>query len=371
VGVRRPLVALVALVMVGAGLATAAAVAREGVINAVPPAIAGKAEFGQVLHATPGSWEPAPTTVAYQWLRDGQAIKGATQGRYRIGLDDLGRRLSVRVDASDGVGTGTATSAPSARVTRAPLVSEMRPRVYGDQRYGRTVTADAGSWSNRPTRVRFQWLRDGKPIRGATRARYRFVPADVGERLRVKVTASRPGFTKGTKRSSRTAPVGHRVGVHRSVTYSIATRGRITASLAKFRAQAAETYADPRGWRGGGVQFRRVRHGGSFTLVLASASAVPTFSPVCSSRWSCRVGRYVIINQDRWLHASPAWNAAGRSLRDYRHMVVNHETGHWLGRGHASCPRPGRLAPVMMQQSKGTGGCRFNPWPTLRELSRR
>ena len=156
----------------------------------------------------------------------------------------------------------------------------------------------------------------------------------------------------------------------RRVTYSVITRGVITASMKVFRRQAQQTYDDRRGWRGGGVEFRRVRRGGDFTLVLASARAVPTFSSSCSSAWSCRVGRFVIINQERWKHASPAWNAAGRSTRDYRHLVVNHETGHWLGLGHASCPRPGGKAPVMMQQSKGTGGCRFNPWPLPREAAR-
>jgi len=79
----------------------------------------------------------------------------------------------------------------------------------------------------------------------------------------------------------------------------------------------------------------------------------------------------VIINQDRWKHASPAWNAADLALRDYRHMVVNHETGHWLGLGHAQCPGPGRLAPVMQQQSKGLQGCRFNPFPTRHEIASR
>ncbi len=83
------------------------------------------------------------------------------------------------------------------------------------------------------------------------------------------------------------------------------------------------------------------------------------------------MGRYVIINQDRWQHASPAWNAAHLALRDYRHMVVNHETGHWLGLHHANCPGPGRLAPVMQQQSKGLQGCRFNPFPTIHELNSR
>lgn len=103
------------------------------------------------------------------------------------------------------------------------------------------------------------------------------------------------------------------------------------------------------------------------TLVLAEASRVPDFSPVCSSQWSCRAGRYVIINQMRWLGASTAWWSNDGTLRDYRHLVVNHETGHWLGHGHRSCPAAGAAAPVMQQQSKYLGGCRINPWPTKRE----
>jgi hypothetical protein len=156
---------------------------------------------------------------------------------------------------------------------------------------------------------------------------------------------------------------GYVVPARRRVTYSITTRGRITTSVKVFARQARQTYDDERGWRFGGVRFRRVRRGGDFTLVLAAARTLPSFSPSCSVTWSCRVGRFVVINQERWKHASPAWNRARRSLRDYRHLVVNHETGHWLGRGHASCPRGGGRAPVMMQQSKSTGGCTFNPWP--------
>ena len=162
----------------------------------------------------------------------------------------------------------------------------------------------------------------------------------------------------------------HAVAARREVTYSVITRGHVTASMEVFGRQAQETYADPRGWADGGVVFRRVRRGGDFTLVLASARAVPTFSSTCSATWSCRVGRFVIINQERWLHASPAWNAAGLERRDYRHLVVNHETGHWLGLGHTGCPERGAKAPVMMPQSKGTDGCRLNPWPLPRETAR-
>ena len=159
-----------------------------------------------------------------------------------------------------------------------------------------------------------------------------------------------------------------RAQAQHTVTYHVETRGEIHASMAVFRRQAQATYDDPQGWNRAGVRFVRVDQGGDFTLVLSEASKVPTFSSFCSAQWSCRVGRYVIINQMRWLHASRVWHTHHRSLRSYRHMVVNHETGHWLGWSHRGCPRAGALAPVMMPQSKGLDGCRPNPWPTQAEL---
>jgi len=102
---------------------------------------------------------------------------------------------------------------------------------------------------------------------------------------------------------------------------------------------------------------------------LSVASELPNFSEGCSSEYSCNVGRYVIINQDRWLGATSSWNNAGGTLRDYRHMVVNHETGHWLGHGHANCGGSGQPAPLMQQQSIDLQGCKFNPWPLDSELT--
>lgn len=160
-----------------------------------------------------------------------------------------------------------------------------------------------------------------------------------------------------------------RSGVSRSVTYSVTTRGNITASLAEFKTQANQTLNSSNGWARLGISFSEVASGGDFILVLSEASQVPSFSPAgCSSDWSCNVGNYVIINQDRWLYASDAWNSSGGSLRDYRHMVVNHETGHWLGHGHTYCQVAGQPATVMQQQSINLQGCTFNPWPKDNEL---
>jgi hypothetical protein len=156
--------------------------------------------------------------------------------------------------------------------------------------------------------------------------------------------------------------------VTKTVAYSVTTKGAITANIAEFRTQANTTLNDPRGWARMGVAFEEVATGGSFTLVLSEASQVPSFSSGCGTEYSCRVGRYVVINQDRWLGATNSWNRAGGSLRDYRHMVVNHETGHWLGHDHSTCGGVGQPASVMQQQSIDLNGCTFNPWPLTSEL---
>ncbi|UQX86731.1 DUF3152 domain-containing protein [Jatrophihabitans telluris] len=154
-----------------------------------------------------------------------------------------------------------------------------------------------------------------------------------------------------------------------TVRFTYVVRGmHNSSSLSTFASLAAQTYADPRGWSlGGSVTLSRVNQGGDFTLWLAAAADVPSFGSPCDSSYSCTVGRDVIINESRWLGATAPWKSAHGSLSDYRHMVLNHETGHWLGFGHSFCGGPGQLAPVMQQQSISLQGCRFNPWPLASE----
>lgn len=156
-----------------------------------------------------------------------------------------------------------------------------------------------------------------------------------------------------------------RVDVHRLHTYVLTTRGKLVSDVDDFAERAAAIYADKRGWKQAHHRFSRVNKGGDFTLVLSEASKVPSFDSRCSTYYSCRSGRYVIINEKNWLGKTP--NFVG-SLDVYRDMVVNHETGHWLGMSHRYCGGKGRQAPVMQQQSKGMQGCKANGWPTAPEL---
>ena len=156
-----------------------------------------------------------------------------------------------------------------------------------------------------------------------------------------------------------------RLDSYRLHTYVVRTRGTIVVPMDRFRAAVASIYADRRGWLRGHDRFRRVARGGDFTVVLSQARYLPSYNPICSTQWSCRAGRYVVINQNRWRWGSRYFPG---SLTQYRQMVVNHETGHWLGNRHAYCPGKGRPAPVMQQQSKGMQGCTPNAWPLAREL---
>ena len=157
-----------------------------------------------------------------------------------------------------------------------------------------------------------------------------------------------------------------KLDVHRVLTYSLVTRGDVGAEGATFGAVVAAVYAEPRGWLRSHRRFRQVATGGDLTVVLSQASLVPSYSRSCSAVYSCRVGRNVILNVDLWRSGARAFPG---SLEQYRQMVLNHETGHWLGLGHASCPGRGRPAPVMQQQSKGMQGCAPNAWPLDHELT--
>ena len=352
-------------------LAASPAVAADAPItNQAAPTIAGTPRLEQTLTAVPGTWTPADVTYSYQWLRDGVPVGGDSPANVTYPLSnvaDVGRTFVVRVTASrPGEPSVSAVSASTAPVAPGTFTSTRRPTISGSTKHGKKLTGRPGAFS-RTADLDYRWLRDGRPIRGASGRHYRVRSTDVGHRIALRVRASRPGFATVTA-VSREKRVTHRHSVRKTVTYSVATRGSVRASLSTFKKLAQETYDDPRGWRAMGVRFKRVSSGGDFTLVLSQASKVPSFSSACSSTYSCRVGRNVIINETRWQQATPTWDDKKGSLRDYRHMVINHETGHWLGRGHARCGGKGQLAPVMQQQSKGLAGCRINPWPKKNEL---
>lgn len=154
------------------------------------PQVTGTARVGGTLTASPGAWDVAGTSYAYQWLRDGAAIAGATAATYRVVPADAGTALSVRVTATaTGYRPGTATSAarPVARVAATARVRLGSARVAAGRRARVSVTVSAAGLT--PT-GRATITRDGRAVATVVlrdgRATVRLPKAAVG-RYRISV----------------------------------------------------------------------------------------------------------------------------------------------------------------------------------------
>ncbi|MFW3472960.1 DUF3152 domain-containing protein [Streptomyces microflavus] len=128
----------------------------------------------------------------------------------------------------------------------------------------------------------------------------------------------------------------------------------------------AAILADPRGWSHGGERtFRQVMDKSAGLVVKIGTPA--TTDRLCGAyglktrgEVNCRGGEQVMVNLKRWQLGSPQFDGP---VAEYRALIINHEVGHWLGRGHETCPGKGRPAPAMMQQIDGLKGCVANAWP--------
>ena len=180
------------------------------------------------------------------------------------------------------------------------------------------------------------------------------------EELKAKLTA---------ETISLKAPETVKLWPEKTFRYQVIVWGSVEADVEDFKTKVAETYKDQRGWSQIAV-FKEVTEDPDFYVILSDAASLDA-TPGCSGELSCTTwSDQVIINDLRWREGTEASRNAGMSTRDYQHMVVNHETGHWLGHyAHEEKCDAGGPAPVMLQQSTGLRGCdSFNAWPLEFEL---
>ncbi|MFM7030197.1 MAG: S8 family serine peptidase [Micrococcales bacterium] len=168
-------------------------VIAEGTMVLTPaPVISGTPRFGQVLSASPGTWD-AGVKLSYQWLRDGQPISGATFSRYTLVGSDIGHQVAVSTYGTLNAYQSVTTYGSPVNVLPGLLVSTPDPSISGTLTIGSKLSVVTGDWDAGVT-LTFQWRRDGQQIAGATGQDYTTTAEDVGHSISVDVTGSLANF---------------------------------------------------------------------------------------------------------------------------------------------------------------------------------
>ena len=224
-------------------------------LNTVAPTLTGTAAVGQKLAATAGTWNPAGTSYAYQWQRSSNGgstwtnISSATQSSYTLAAADLGDVVRVQVAATNTYGTTSAYSANTATVASGAPASTAAPAISGTPTNGQKLTATAGTWNPAGTSYAYQWQRSSNGgstwtnISSATQSSYTLGAADVGDVVRVQVTATNTwGTATASSASTTTVASGAPVStVAPTISGTAAVGQKLTAGTGTW-SPAASTY---------------------------------------------------------------------------------------------------------------------------------
>jgi hypothetical protein len=176
--------------------------------NASRPEVVGPTGLGETLTCNAGTWGGSkPLTFAFQWLRNGGSIAGATGPTHIVEKLDEGQLLSCRVVAKNALGSAEATS-ETKKIERGKLESTGAPVIEpsGSVTLGTTLKCSVpeGSWnqSNAELTFEYEWLRDGSGLvkKAST---YPVVSADQKHLISCQVTAkNKAGGSAATAVSS-------------------------------------------------------------------------------------------------------------------------------------------------------------------------
>jgi hypothetical protein len=139
-------------------------------------------------------------------------VSGATNASYTLAESDVGHELRVVVTATNAGGMTPASSAASATIIPLAPANTALPAISGTPSESNTLNATTGSWSGSPTKYVYQWESCDSSgagcsnVSGATSSSYTLKASDVGDTLRVLVTATNAGGSKSAT-SAHTASV--------------------------------------------------------------------------------------------------------------------------------------------------------------------
>ena len=202
--------------------AATAKVAKGTLVKGTAALIADPPQVDVASAVDASGWGPDPVAKSYQWYRvdakgKAKAISKQTKPKYVPTGADVGHRLKVTVTgARAGYTSASVSSAVSAKVLAGAYSDAGPATVSGDAVVGQSLVVDPGHYlaadgTTVVPALSYQWYRvtatGDVAIKGATKATYKVVAAELGLPLKARVVAHRSGYTDLTTWCDPTDPV--------------------------------------------------------------------------------------------------------------------------------------------------------------------
>lgn len=173
-------------------------VVSAAVYGPVPADVATKADLRLARDEAAGLDESAYTPASWSVLADAIADADTVIADAGATATQIDAAIAALHDAVDAL---VERDKPAPVATTAPAIT-------GTPEVGQTLTVSSGTWSPaEDLTFAYQWEADGEAIAGATDTSFVVTSAQVGKRLTVTVTASRPGYETGSATTAQTAAV--------------------------------------------------------------------------------------------------------------------------------------------------------------------
>ncbi len=163
------------------------------------PSISGPHQVGGTEKCTENNLDFG-VSAAYTWLVSGKKV--ATGKSYAVAASAYKKKLSCT--ATVHAGTGPSSKATSKSVTVSlgkALKATKKPALSGSGAVGAVEKVSRGKWSPKASSYSYEWLLNGKKIKGATKSSYKLIGKDKGKKISCKVTAKKAGYAAGSATS--------------------------------------------------------------------------------------------------------------------------------------------------------------------------
>jgi hypothetical protein len=150
-------------------------------------------------------------------------------------------------------------------------------------------------------------------------------------------------------------------------TYSIILYPNLELDIPETISKIKSVLHDSNGWIKFGYSFIEVNEDANFIITIAPNRIIKricNFTGLSCADSTNPKRKIIYLNLERWLNGS---KKSKLSLDKYKNYMINHETGHILGKGHLKSKdfKPNTICPIMVQQTKGIGHLKPNCYPTI------